>query len=211
MISSPQVDCTANERLCSGEPWNVRAYPTMYLRRRGKTLLYEGAPEKRPIVEFMRRVTQLSPKVRIERQRLAQGSIVDTCMGDLLCRFHCSYGVRPYRTEAGAACKFSQLSGIEAKNQSSQRVCLHLRHWYIGRYTRDDGLSKLRAKSAAEFGVPKTRLLLRGVIKWQRLRARWWRMYVYTVAARWRNLYLSGVCNIYCIITACRAQNDGPF
>lgn len=63
-VRRPQVDCTENQELCLLDPWRVTEYPTIYISRKGKLVLYEGEPEHKDIVAHMRKMNRPRPVVR---------------------------------------------------------------------------------------------------------------------------------------------------
>ncbi|CAM9916407.1 unnamed protein product [Pylaiella littoralis] len=53
-----KIDCTENAALCSQEPWSIKRYPTMMLKRFGKLYEFDGPPEAKDIVRYMRKATE---------------------------------------------------------------------------------------------------------------------------------------------------------
>ncbi|CAN0016129.1 unnamed protein product [Scytosiphon promiscuus] len=53
-----KIDCTEHEALCASEPWKISKFPTMMLRRYGKLYEFDGAPEAKDIVQYVRKATE---------------------------------------------------------------------------------------------------------------------------------------------------------
>ncbi|CAN0395903.1 unnamed protein product, partial [Hapterophycus canaliculatus] len=53
-----KIDCTENEAVCASEPWKITKFPTVMLRRFGKLYEYDGIPEAKDIVQYVRKAVE---------------------------------------------------------------------------------------------------------------------------------------------------------